>query len=120
MSRCAGKLGELHAAYSRVVGLWPVDRLRPTHCYRKILKQQMTAKFDKLAAMHGPQVNREMARIEQEIGALDRLVASRYQSQFKTSPSLMSPASQPTYYARLLKSIDQAAASAAPTSLRVD
>ncbi|PIA18427.1 hypothetical protein COEREDRAFT_79892 [Coemansia reversa NRRL 1564] len=120
MAKYTGKLGELYTAYSRVVSLWPVDKLRPTHCYKKELKQQMGIKFDRLSSMHGTQLNQELGRIEQEITALNNLVTNKYRLQYKVSEAITNPASNRNYYTKLLESIDKAAVSGKKNSLRVD
>ncbi|KAJ2895069.1 hypothetical protein IWW38_002403, partial [Coemansia aciculifera] len=88
MSRYTGKLSDLYQSYARVVGQWPVDKLRPTHCYKAVLKAQMKAKFDKLDLLHGEELSREAGIVEQEIKALGNLVASKYRSQYKVSEEL--------------------------------
>ncbi|KAJ2140714.1 hypothetical protein IW136_002511 [Coemansia sp. RSA 678] len=120
MSRYAGKLGELHSAYTRVVSLWPVDKLRPSHCYKNVLNQQMNLKFEKLSTIHGTQLNQELDRIEQEITALNNLVKSKYRFQNKVSEDITNPASHRGYYTKLLESIDRASQSKDKGNLRID
>ncbi|KAJ2449014.1 hypothetical protein EV183_005130 [Coemansia sp. RSA 2336] len=116
----SGKLGELYSAYSRVVGRWPVDQLRPTHCYKKVLKQQMAEKFAQLSKISGPQLNPKLQRIEREISALNSLLDSKHKAQYKLSESILDPASNRGYYTKLLESIDRAAKSTNKGMLRVD
>ncbi|KAJ2782493.1 hypothetical protein H4R18_002245 [Coemansia javaensis] len=118
--RFGGRLGELYAAYAQVVQRWPADKLRPGHCYKKVLRQHMDAKFDRLSTMHGPALDGELARARREVDALQSLVAGEYRARFKAPESLTSPRSQPDYYRKLLASIDAAAASGKSSSLRVD
>ncbi|KAJ2288388.1 hypothetical protein IWW55_006517, partial [Coemansia sp. RSA 2706] len=105
MSKYAGKLGELHTAYTRAISRWPVDALRPTHSYKAVLKQQMGRKFDKLSAIHGPQLNEELGHIEREIAALNNLLANKHKAQNKVSEAITDPASHRGYYTKLLESI---------------
>ncbi|KAJ2591952.1 hypothetical protein H4R99_006576 [Coemansia sp. RSA 1722] len=120
MSRFAGTLGELHTAYQRVVGLWPTDKLRPTHCYKSMLKQQMNKKFDRLSTLNGAQLNSEIALVKKELKALNNLVSSKYKSQYKVSEAISDPVSHRGYYTKLVDSIDKAIKSDQKTSLRVD
>ncbi|KAJ1962806.1 hypothetical protein GGI12_002430 [Dipsacomyces acuminosporus] len=120
MSRYTGKLGELYKSYSRAVSLLPADRLRPTHCYRNALKQQMESRFEKLSTLRGEESTKEMSAIERELTALSNLASNRYKSGFKVSEALCDPVSNKGYYTRLLDSIDSAIKSNKKTSLRVD
>ncbi|KAJ2711734.1 hypothetical protein H4R19_003105 [Coemansia spiralis] len=120
MSKYAGALGDLHRAYARLVSQWPADRLRPTHCYQKVLAQHMDAHFARLAALQGAALAPELERTRREIAALQDLVASKYRAQYKLSPAITDPASHRGYYTKLLESIDSAAASGKKSSLRVD
>ncbi|KAI7831955.1 hypothetical protein BX661DRAFT_204246 [Kickxella alabastrina] len=120
MSRISGKLGELQAAYQRAVSLWPMDKLRPTHCYKSVLKQQMNKKFDKLSALRGDQLNSEITVVQKELDALNNLVSNRYRSQYKVSEAISDPVSHKGYYTQLLNSIDDAVKTNRKTSLRVD
>ncbi|KAJ2447906.1 hypothetical protein GGF42_005314 [Coemansia sp. RSA 2424] len=120
MSRYTGKLSDLCQSYARVIGQWPADKLRPTHCYKAVLKAQMKAKFDKLGALHGEELSREAGLVEQELKALSNLASNKYRSQYKVSEALADPVSHKGYYAKLLGSIDNAVKSDKKTSLRVD
>ncbi|KAJ2813003.1 hypothetical protein H4S07_000997 [Coemansia furcata] len=120
MSRYTGKLSDLHQSYARVIGQWPADKLRPTHCYKNVLKAQMKTKFDKLNLLHGEELSREAGVVELEIGALSNLVSNKYRSQYKVSEALVDPVSHKGYYTKLLESIDSAVKSNKKTSLRVD
>ncbi|KAI9500727.1 hypothetical protein GGI25_003924 [Coemansia spiralis] len=120
MSKYSGKLGQLYQAYSQLVCQWPVDRLRPTHCYNAVLKRQMNNKFDKISAMHGEKVNLEMAAVENEIAALENLTKSKYKARYPVSTDMEDPVSNKGYYKKLLNSIDEAVKLNKNTSLRVD
>ncbi|KAJ2796212.1 hypothetical protein H4R21_004804 [Coemansia helicoidea] len=120
MQKYAGVLGDLHRAYARLVGQWPVDRLRPTHCYKKVLAQHMDAQFERLAALQGAALAPELERVRREIAALQDLAANTYRTQHRLSATVTNPASHPGYYTKLLDSIDSAAASGKKLSLRVD
>ncbi|KAJ2847960.1 hypothetical protein J3B02_004051 [Coemansia erecta] len=120
MSRFAGTLGELHTAYQRVIRLWPTDKLRPTHCYKSMLKQQMSNKFDRLSTLNGAQLNSEIVLVKSEIEALNNLTSSKYRLQYKVSDSISDPVSHKGYYTKLVDSIDKAIKTNKKTSLRVD
>ncbi|KAI8321436.1 hypothetical protein GQ54DRAFT_182479 [Martensiomyces pterosporus] len=120
MSRYTGKLADLHKAYSRAVSLWPADKLRPTHCYKNALKQQINSKFDRLNTLRGDELGREVDVIEKELAALENLVSNKYRAQHKVSESISDPVSNKGYYTRLLDSIDKAVKSNKKSSLRVD
>ncbi|KAJ2397170.1 hypothetical protein GGI23_003634 [Coemansia sp. RSA 2559] len=120
MFKYSGKLGELYQTYSRLVSRWPVDNLRPTHCYKNALKQHMDSKFDRIDEMHGEGVNQELAAVEKEIQSLSNLVKNKHKTQFAVSGDLKDPISNKGYYTRLLSSIDDAVQSKKTTSLRVD
>ncbi|KAJ2744238.1 hypothetical protein GGI20_003137 [Coemansia sp. BCRC 34301] len=120
MSRYTGKLSDLYQLYARVIGQWPTDKLRPTHCYKAVLRAQMKAKFDRLNTLHGEVLSQEAGVVEQELKALSNLVSNKYRSQYKVSEALVDPVSHKGYYAKLLDSIDTAVKSNKKTSLRVD
>ncbi|KAJ1822080.1 hypothetical protein LPJ60_002238 [Coemansia sp. RSA 2675] len=120
MSRYTGKLSDLYQSYARVIGQWPADKLRPTHCYKGVLRAQLKAKFDRLDALHGEELSREAGLVQREQEALSNLVSNKYRSQYKVSKALVDPVSHKGYYAKLLESIDSAVKSNKKTSLRVD
>ncbi|KAJ2557114.1 hypothetical protein EV175_001542 [Coemansia sp. RSA 1933] len=120
MSKYSGKLGELYQAYSRLVSQWPVDKLRPTHCYRNVLTQSMDRKFDKISVLRGDSVNQELTTIAKEIESLNSLLKSKYKTNYAVSDDLKDPVSNKGYYEKLLTSIDDAVKSNKTTSLRVD
>ncbi|KAJ1842369.1 hypothetical protein LPJ73_005827 [Coemansia sp. RSA 2703] len=120
MSRFTGKLGELHSAYQRVISSWPADKLRPTHCYKSILKTQMNAKFDRIGALRGDDLSRQIVLVEKEIAALNSLLSNKYRSQYRLSDGINDPVSHKGYYVKLLNSIDEAVKSNKKTALRVD
>ncbi|KAJ1884933.1 hypothetical protein GGI03_000205 [Coemansia sp. RSA 2337] len=120
MSRYTGKLSDLYQSYARVIGQWPADKLRPTHCYKGVLKAQMKTKFDRLNSLRGEELSREAGLVERELEALSNLVSNKYRSQYKVSEALADPVSNKGYYTKLLESIDSAVKSNKRTSLRVD
>ncbi|KAJ2726247.1 hypothetical protein GGI07_000724 [Coemansia sp. Benny D115] len=120
MSKFTGKLGVLHDAYQRVVSAWPVDKLRPTHCYKTVLKQQMNKKFDRLGSLHGEKLAIEYAQAEKELAALKNLASNKYRTQYKVSEAISDPISRKGYYIQLIASIDEAIKSNKKTGLRVD
>ncbi|KAJ2465386.1 hypothetical protein GGI02_004711 [Coemansia sp. RSA 2322] len=120
MPRYTGKLSDLYQSYARVVSQWPTDKLRPTHCYKSVLKAQMKTRIDKLNLLRSDELSLEAGRVEQEIDTLRSLVSNKYQSQNRVTEALTDPVSNRGYYSKLLESIDAAASSSRRTSLRVD
>ncbi|KAJ1664370.1 hypothetical protein IW140_004124 [Coemansia sp. RSA 1813] len=120
MSKYSGKLGDLYQTYSRLVSQWPVDKLRPTHCYKNSLKQHMVSNFGRISALRGESVNQELIKVERELASLNNMLKSKHKTHYAISEDLKDPISNKGYYTKLLSSIDDAIKSKKATSLRVD
>lgn len=82
----------LTAHYTRLLRLWPVDRLRPTERHFQRLLENRT----------------QHPRSEAEVNAAYLLIDNSISNQFKLSDKTMKPASDPMHYENLSREIDEA------------
>ncbi|KAM0194773.1 hypothetical protein ACHAPA_009194 [Fusarium lateritium] len=87
--------------YSDVFARWPKQALRPDHQLQDVLSKTVTERFQNY--------NPATEHLElQKARALQFLLQNRYNDRFKLRGRLLEPKSQPTYFADLVKEIDEA------------
>ncbi|KAF5723008.1 hypothetical protein FMUND_2365 [Fusarium mundagurra] len=87
--------------YSDVFARWPKQALRPDHQLQDVLGKAMTERFQN----YKPSMEREELL---KARALQFLLQDRYNDRFKLKGRLLEPKSQPTYFADLVREIDEA------------
>ncbi|MCJ1481265.1 hypothetical protein MMC06_001422, partial [Schaereria dolodes] len=87
--------------YRRVIGRWPVDRLRPEVSFQKVVQQRMEKNF-KLSSSEP-----EEYVVAKEVQGI---VPAPVRADAKTEleQRLMSPLSHPTYYRELITELKEA------------
>ncbi|KAI9708428.1 MAG: hypothetical protein M1820_003888 [Bogoriella megaspora] len=101
--------------YDRILKAWPKDALRPAEIqFRNLLQKRI----ERQAA--GAVANDSSSNVSQkntafsdgaelrQINALYSLLDNRYSKQYPVSARLMQPNSDPTYYQRLAKEMEEA------------
>ncbi|KAB2575694.1 hypothetical protein BFW01_g11233 [Lasiodiplodia theobromae] len=83
--------------YARIAGAWPKDVLRPTVQFQDALKARAAA------ASAAPE-----AQELRNVNALYSLLDNRYANKYPTSPSLLKPRSNPSYYDDLMVELSRA------------
>ncbi|KAL5598309.1 hypothetical protein BROUX41_003632 [Berkeleyomyces rouxiae] len=89
--------------YSRALGLWPKDVLRPECQFQDVMKRSIDKRFE--AAVSSGVID-EATEMKQ-VNALYSLLEDRYRVRYPLVGRILEPRSQPTYYADLLREIDE-------------
>ncbi|KKA26014.1 hypothetical protein TD95_002717 [Thielaviopsis punctulata] len=85
--------------YSRALGLWPKDVLRPECQFQDALQRAVARR-----SAAGPLD--EAAEMKQ-VNALYSLLEDRYKTRYPLVGRILEPKSQPTYFADLLREIEE-------------
>ncbi|OCL10446.1 hypothetical protein AOQ84DRAFT_387513 [Glonium stellatum] len=108
--------------YARIISLWPKDILRPTVAFQNTLQyrasqfspaktEPVESEFKSRAASTLASSSATLLDPKAEllnINALYSLLENRYSKRYPTSPALLRPASNPTYYEDLMAELEQA------------
>jgi cytochrome b pre-mRNA-processing protein 6 len=108
--------------YTRIISLWPKDVLRPTVAFQNTLQyrasQFLPAKTSPVEPGSEPKAaatpgSSSAASLDPKaellnINALYSLLENRYSKRYPTSPALLRPTSNPTYYEDLMVELEQA------------
>ncbi|KAI1082562.1 hypothetical protein F5B20DRAFT_507330 [Whalleya microplaca] len=81
----------------RALNLWPKDTIRPEVQFQDVLRKR----FEKSSKLS------EKNQLEQA-NALYSLIGNRYRNKYPITGSLMEPKSNPTYFADLLRELEEA------------
>lgn len=115
------ELQSLYRSYLRLIADWPTDRVRPNRDMKKVLTARVQEMFRQ---KDNAQVDIEEAR--RQLDALERLLANEFKEkvnileclstavfgscltclQYPLSDKIVSPASNPNYYSRLVSSLE--------------
>ncbi|KAI7880928.1 hypothetical protein K492DRAFT_207204 [Lichtheimia hyalospora FSU 10163] len=97
---------EIHALYRnylRLVRDWPADKVRPRRDMKQMLAQRVEETFRRpLENEHEPF---DIKDAQQQLVALEKLLNNDFKNKYPLSDTLLSPASNPNYYSRLLNSL---------------
>jgi hypothetical protein len=109
----------LYRSYMRIVREWPSDKVRPNRGMKQILEKRVEETF---RASNPESINMEKAR--KELDALESLLDNKFKdkvirslryyssslnsfiSQYPISDKILTPASNPNYYSKLVSSLE--------------
>ncbi|GAB5592543.1 hypothetical protein Unana1_07443 [Umbelopsis nana] len=95
------ELQSLYRSYLRLIADWPTDRVRPNRDMKKVLTARVQEMFRQ---KDNAQVDIKEAR--RQLDALERLLANEFKEKYPLSDKIVSPASNPNYYSRLVSSLE--------------
>ncbi|KAI7901117.1 uncharacterized protein BX663DRAFT_514992 [Cokeromyces recurvatus] len=93
----------LYRSFLKVMQKWPVDKVRPKRDLKQIMSNRIEETFRK------PLLNKDqldMTQAKRELAALERLLNNEFKERFPLSEKILSPASNPKYYSRLIASLN--------------
>ncbi|KAI9314521.1 hypothetical protein BX666DRAFT_1879563 [Dichotomocladium elegans] len=97
---------EIHALYRRYLRLvrdWPADKVRPKRDMKQVLSQRVEETFRRpLQNEHEPF---DMIDAKKQLEALEKLLDNEFKNKYPLSDKILSPASNPNYYSRLVSTL---------------
>ncbi|KAK9752046.1 hypothetical protein K7432_018071 [Basidiobolus ranarum] len=97
----------LYRTFLRLAAKWPADPIRPTRNFRTSLHTRLVEDFRKpLNASTEAEVEATLQETRSQLEALKKVLGNDYKKENKLSESILTPAGNPSYYERLLVSLD--------------
>ncbi|KAI8084258.1 NADH ubiquinone oxidoreductase subunit NDUFA12-domain-containing protein [Gilbertella persicaria] len=88
-------------SYMRIVNEWPVDKVRPTRGMKQVLEKRVEEAF------RAPSVEfMNLEKAHQELKALESLLDNTFKEKYPISDKILTPASNPNYYSKLMSSLE--------------
>ncbi|KAF9428727.1 hypothetical protein BGZ94_001327 [Podila epigama] len=100
----------LYRAYLRVIAHWPTDPIRPTRNMKTALRSQVTEQFrapHSQTSTETTSVAQRIADAQLQLKALQRITANEFKHKYPLSPKLLTPASNPNYYSKLVDMLEK-------------
>ncbi|KAI9284363.1 hypothetical protein BC943DRAFT_361377 [Umbelopsis sp. AD052] len=92
----------LYRSYLRLIADWPADLVRPNRDMKKVL----TARVQEMFRQTDNSAQVDVAEARRQLEALERLLANDFKEKYPLSDKIVSPASNPNYYSRLVASLE--------------
>ncbi|KAF9005748.1 hypothetical protein CPC16_008435 [Podila verticillata] len=96
----------LYRAYLRVIAKWPADPIRPTRNMKTALRSQVTESFRSLNNQDSS-VAQRIADAQVQLQALQKITRNEFKQKYPLSPKLLTPASNPNYYSKLVDMLEK-------------
>ncbi|KAG0210309.1 hypothetical protein BGX28_009465 [Mortierella sp. GBA30] len=109
MSSPSQSIPSLYRAYLRVINKWPADPIRPTRNMKTALRSQVTESF-RSPLNPGDSNNTLAYRIKDaqvQLEALQKITQNEYKQKYPLSSKLLTPASNPNYYSKLVDMLEK-------------
>ncbi|KAG0358192.1 hypothetical protein BG005_002610 [Podila minutissima] len=97
----------LYRAYLRVIAKWPADPIRPTRNMKTALRSQVTESFRSLNNQADASVAQRIADAQVQLQALQKITRNEFKQKYPLSPKLLTPASNPNYYSKLVDMLEK-------------
>ncbi|KAG0086632.1 hypothetical protein BGZ93_011408 [Podila epicladia] len=97
----------LYRAYLRVISKWPADPIRPTRNMKTALRSQVTESFRSLNNQADTSVAQRIADAQVQLQALQKITRNEFKQKYPLSPKLLTPASNPNYYSKLVDMLEK-------------
>ncbi|KAM0798659.1 hypothetical protein BDR22DRAFT_891059 [Usnea florida] len=107
--------------YQRIIAQWPVDLLRPEVSFQKIIQHRIDTRLQPSTTAPEDNIVSNQAQVSvptkvafdekgelEQVNVLYSFLENRYTKTYPLSEKMMRPASNPIYYDRLLKELDEA------------
>ncbi|KAF9365195.1 hypothetical protein BGX34_010999 [Mortierella sp. NVP85] len=98
----------LYRSYLRVINKWPSDPIRPTRNLKTALRSQVSESFR--SPVTGADINTFASRVQDarvQLEALQRLTLNEFKQKYPLSPRMLTPASNPNYYSKLVDMLEK-------------
>ncbi|KAF9582424.1 hypothetical protein BGW38_000228 [Lunasporangiospora selenospora] len=98
----------LYRGYLRVISQWPSDPIRPTRNLKTALRSQVYESFHAPASAGANEtLASRIADGERQLEALQKICRSDFKHKYPLSPKLLTPASNPNYYSKLIDMLEK-------------
>jgi cytochrome b pre-mRNA-processing protein 6 len=96
---------QLYRQFLRLADRWPNDPLRPKANFRVTLRQTIKDRFREPIDSNTLQTRLQQAK--EQLKALELILNNTYKEAYPLSKRILRPASNPTYYEKLLSELDR-------------
>ncbi|KAG0376209.1 hypothetical protein BGX24_008127 [Mortierella sp. AD032] len=98
----------LYRSFLRVINKWPADPIRPTRNMKTALRSQVTETFRSPLAAGGQDTLASRVKDAQaQLEALQNITHNVFKQKYPLSPKLLTPASNPNYYSKLVDMLEK-------------
>ncbi|KAF9122670.1 hypothetical protein BGW39_009578 [Mortierella sp. 14UC] len=98
----------LYRSFLRVINKWPADPIRPTRNMKTALRSQVTESFRSPFAPGGQDTLASRVQDAQvQLEALQKITRNEFKHKYPLSPKLLTPASNPNYYSKLVDMLEK-------------
>ncbi|KAI7848486.1 hypothetical protein BDC45DRAFT_574841 [Circinella umbellata] len=103
MSAARAEIHTLYRNYLKLVRDWPADKVRPNRDMKQVLTQRVEETFRR--PLEDDSVPFNFKDAQNQLEALEKLLHNEYKNKYPLSDKILSPASNPNYYARLVSTL---------------
>ncbi|KAK3835992.1 MAG: hypothetical protein JOS17DRAFT_735729 [Linnemannia elongata] len=100
----------LYRSFLRVINKWPADPIRPTRNMKTALRSQVTESFRSPLSVGAGSQDTLASRIKDaqvQLEALQKITNNEFKQKYPLSPKLLTPASNPNYYSKLVDMLEK-------------
>ncbi|KAG0365274.1 hypothetical protein BC939DRAFT_268298 [Gamsiella multidivaricata] len=98
----------LYRSYLRVINQWPADPIRPTRNMKTALRSQVTESFrSPITGANNDTLASRIADARVQLEALQKITRNEFKQKYPLSPKLLTPASNPNYYSKLVDMLEK-------------
>ncbi|KAG0237698.1 hypothetical protein B0O80DRAFT_501813 [Mortierella sp. GBAus27b] len=97
----------LYRSYLRVIHQWPADPIRPTRNLKTALRSQVSESFRSPITGTTSDLTTRIQDAQVQLEALQRLTRNEFKQKYPLSPRMLTPASNPNYYSKLVDMLEK-------------
>ncbi|KAF9971328.1 hypothetical protein BGZ73_005751 [Actinomortierella ambigua] len=97
----------LYRSYLRVVNKWPTDHIRPNRNLKTALRSQVDESFRSTTPLSADTLAARLQDGQRQLDALKRIANNEFKQKYPLSPKLLTPASNPNYYTKLVDMLEK-------------
>ncbi|KAG0240787.1 hypothetical protein BGW41_006645 [Actinomortierella wolfii] len=97
----------LYRSYLRIINKWPVDHIRPNRNLKTALRSQVEESFRSTSKLSNDTLAARLEDGERQLNALKRIANNEFKQKYPLSSKLLSPASNPNYYTKLVDMLEK-------------
>ncbi|KAG0297891.1 hypothetical protein BGZ97_004205 [Linnemannia gamsii] len=97
----------LYRSFLRVINKWPADPIRPTRNMKTALRSQVTETFRSPLTAGQDTLASRIKDAQVQLEALQKITHNEFKQKYPLSPKLLTPASNPNYYSKLVDMLEK-------------
>ncbi|KAF9930761.1 hypothetical protein FBU30_011297 [Linnemannia zychae] len=97
----------LYRSFLRIINKWPTDPIRPTRNMKTALRSQVTESFRSPLAGGQDTLASRINDANIQLEALQKITRNEFKHKYPLSPKLLTPASNPNYYSKLVDMLEK-------------